>query len=479
MPTLNQITIRSGMYLGLRYGFGILISLGNMLVLTWWIGPRAYGLFVTVIGLTGFLASLTRAGADTYLVRMEETPSARHYCVALTLVATNAIILVAIGIAVVPLLVRWFGNREFVLPYIVSLATIPLTGWAGPPTAKLERALSFGKVASIELGGQLLALIVSLAMAWHHMGVWAPVMGLLAWQVWAMAAALRAAGMTPRLVFDWRESRAMLSFGVGYTMSLRAWQLRTLVNPLMVGRLAGAESVAYVGLAIRIAEGLGFVRIAAGRLAIAALSRLRSDPARLRSGLERALELQVMTLGPLLCGFAAAGPLIFARVIGTRWMPSLRVFPWIAAAVMVNSVYNLQASALFVLGEQWAVFRTYVIQVVLLALVTWILLPRCGILGYGWADAIACAAYFFLHVRLARKVSLSYRRLTAWAAASLLPLYFTLPSHRWVACLLWTPLALVTIAELKHWRTTRSRAKASASSSEIEAEQLALASTGG
>ena len=103
-----------------------------------------------------------------------------------------------------------------------------------------------------------------------------------------------------------------------------------------------------------------------------------------------------------------------------RWLPSLRVLPWIAAAVLANSVYNLQASALFVFGEQWIVFRTYLIQVVLLALVTWILLPKWGILGYGWADAIVCGAYFFLHVKLARKVRLSYRRVAAWAVASLL-----------------------------------------------------------
>jgi O-antigen/teichoic acid export membrane protein len=51
MQRLKQITTRGGVYLGLRYGFGILISMGNMLVLTWWIGPHAYGLFVTALGL--------------------------------------------------------------------------------------------------------------------------------------------------------------------------------------------------------------------------------------------------------------------------------------------------------------------------------------------------------------------------------------------------------------------------------------------
>lgn len=185
-----------------------------------------------------------------------------------------------------------------------------------------------------------------------------------------------------------------------------------------------------------------------------------------------------MTLGPLLCGFALAGPLVFARVIGEKWLPSLRVFPWIAAAVLANSVYNLQASALFVLGEQWTVFRAYVIQVVLLALVTWVLLPRLGILGYGWADAAACGAYFFLHVKLAQKIRLSYRRVAAWVLASVLPLYSTFQSHRWTSFVLWLPLAFLTPTELRNWRSARSKTKRSLSSSEIEEERMALASAG-
>ena len=478
MQTLREITTRGGLYLGLRYGFGIVIGLGNMLVLTWWIGPHAYGVFVTAVGITTFLASLARAGADTYLVRMERAPSERLYQVAVTLIGWNAVALMVVGAGIVPLLVRWFGSREFVAPYFALLATIPLAGFAGPPTAKLERALDFGKVAGIELGGQMLALLVSLTLAWRRMGVWAPVTGLLAWQAWAMVAALRAARLTPRFVFDRREAKAMLSFGIGYTMSLRAWQLRTLVNPLIVGRFAGAESVAFVGLAIRIAEGLGFVRIAAGRLAIAALSRMQNDSIKLRAGLQKALELQVMTLGPLLCIFAAAGPFIVGRLIGMRWLPSLAIYPWVAAAVLVNSVYNLQASALFVLGEQWAVFRAYAVQVVLLAVGTWLFLPRWGIVGYGCADLLACGGYALLHAKVAERIQLSYRRLASWTFVLLLPLLSASTSHRRVGVLLWAPMLLLVVIEAgRRWRG-RGRRLENVPSGSGNHQELVLASTG-
>jgi PST family polysaccharide transporter len=211
--------------------------------------------------------------------------------------------------------------------------------------------------------------------------------------------------------------KSMLSFGLGYTFSQRVWQLRTLINPLVVGKLAGAEGVAFVALAVRVAESLGFVRVAAGRLAIAGLSRLQTDPAQLRRALQNALELQVITLGPLLCGFALCGPALIPRAFGIRWLPSLDVYPWVAAGVLINSVFNLQASALFVLGEQWAVLRSYAAHVLLFGAGTMLLLPRFGVRGYGWADLLACAAYALLHRRLTYQIQLCYSRLARWCLA--------------------------------------------------------------
>ncbi len=404
-------TVRGGAYLAARYGLGVIVSLGTMLIMTWWIGPHAYGLFVTAIGLVAFLSSLARAGADTYLVRREATPDVHLYEVAGTLILLVSMGLALTGAALVPMLVRWYGSREFVAPYLLLLLSIPVSGLAGVPMAKLERKLNFRSVAGIELGGQSLGLVVATTLAWLKLGVWAPVAGQIAWQTFVLIAACVSASMVPRLRCDIGETREMLWFGIGLTASLRAWQLRTLVNPLLVGRFAGAEGVAFVALALRIAEALGTFRLAAGRMAIAALARLQNKREEFRTALERALYLQVITLGPLLCVFSLLGPFIVRHVIGTRWTPSLVVYPFVAAGVLVNSIYNLQASALFVRGQQWTVMRSYLAHVVLLGGGTLVLLPHFGIVGYGWAELLGCSAYCLIHTGLARTVVISYRKL--------------------------------------------------------------------
>jgi O-antigen/teichoic acid export membrane protein len=414
---ISSQTMRGGVYLAARYGLGVLVSIANMLVMTWWIGPHAYGLFVSAIGIAAFLATLARMGIDTYLVRTETTPDARMYGTAATLILGASLGLTAVGAAATPLLIRWFGNREFVFPYLVLLLTIPVTGLTGVPMARLERALDFQRIAAIELCSQFAGLATATLLAWRHAQVWAPVMGQVAWQGFTLLAVLASAPQLWRLRFNREEARKMLSYGMSLTTSLRTWQLRTLVNPLLVGRFAGAEAVAFVALAIRIAEALGTFRLAAGRMAIAALARLQDRRTEFRKALEQALYLQVITLGPLLCVFALCGPFIVRHFIGARWMPTLAIYPFVAAGVLVNSIYNLQASALFVIGKSRIVTEAYIAHVLILALATIFLVPKIGIAGYGWAELAACASYLVIHAGLAQDLTISYRRLIPWMGA--------------------------------------------------------------
>lgn len=396
---------------------GVLVSVANMLVMTCWIGPHAYGVFVTAIGIVAVLACLSRGGIDTYLVRCDAPPNDRTYGTAAALILALSLALVIAGAALTLLFIRWFGSLEFVPPYLTLLLTIPLTGLTGIPMASLERALDFRRIAAIELVSQSAGLVTAAFLAWRHAGVWAPVCGQITWQLFTLLALLPTAPVPKRLRFDRAQVWPMLSYGLSLTASLRAWQLRTLVNPLLVGRFAGADSVAFVALAIRIAEALGTFRLAAGRIAIAALARLQTRREEFAQALEQVLYLQVVTLGPLLCIFALSGRFLVNHLIGVRWMPSLAVFPFIAAGVLVNSVYNLQASALFVIGKPRLVTKAYSVHVILLALTTMVLLPRLGIVGYGWAELAACLGYAAIHAGLARTVVISYRRLLPWISA--------------------------------------------------------------
>lgn len=124
---LSGQAFRGGALLAARYGIGIFISLANMLVLTWWIGPHAYGIFVTAIGIVSFLAAVGRVGTDTYLVRSPVAPDETMYSTAIAVVLIASAILAGLAAAATPFLIRWYGSREFVAPYFVLLMTVPIS----------------------------------------------------------------------------------------------------------------------------------------------------------------------------------------------------------------------------------------------------------------------------------------------------------------------------------------------------------------
>lgn len=419
-----MLTRRGAFYLGARYGLSLLISLGNMLVLTWWIGPHAYGVFVTAVGLTTFLAGISRCGVDTYLIRCEPAPPQSHYNIAFTLISFISAALVLLGLCLLPLLQAWYGGNEFVLPYLVLLASVPLTALVGVPTARLERDLNFRVLAGIELIGQSIAFLASFTLAVGGFGVWAPVCGMLLWQLFVLPATCHAAAMRPAFACQRALSRKMLAYGAGVTLSLRTWQLRTLVNPVLVGRFAGLEAVAYVAFALRIADGLGFLRAVASRLGVAALARLQHNREAFGVAVEKALLVQVITLGPMLGSFVLFGPWITQHFLGHRWLQAVAIFPFVAAGVLLNSVFNLLASALFAIGQEWAVVRAYSSHVLLLAGTTCVLLPKVGVVGYGWAELVACTGYLFILSRLVAIVKIRYRRILPVTALCLLPPVF-------------------------------------------------------
>jgi PST family polysaccharide transporter len=128
-------------------------------------------------------------------------------------------------------------------------------------------------------------------------------------------------------------------------------------------------------------------------------------------------------------------------MLGSRWLVGLKIYPFIAAGVLVNSVYNLQASALYVAGRQWLVLRAYVLHVCLLAGGTLLLVPLRGIAGYGWAEIFACGGYVVLHVAGRGLARVSYGPMGWLAFVFLLP-PFTLLFHNAWSALLWMPLLL-------------------------------------
>jgi O-antigen/teichoic acid export membrane protein len=416
--SLRTQVLRGGTYLVLRQGIGMVIGLGGVLLLTRTIGPEKYGLYTAAFGIFWYLQTICQLGIEVYLVRKEGEEDAKSYHQAFTLLLLLGLGGTVLAFLSLPLLEAWVRLEGFRSVIATMFCALPVVLVTQVPLAKLERNLDYKQVALIELCNQLVFYLVALSLAFRGYGVWAPVIGWWVQQSQALGLFYWGARYRPRFCWDKALVKSMLGYSIGFSASMWVWHLRILVSPLLVGRYAGAEAVGYVSLAVRIVEILSFAKSISWRLAIATLAKVQDDKPRLVKAITEGMNLQLLALGPLVVGFGWVAPWLLPLVFGPRWAPVAQVYPFIALGYLTNAIFNLHSSVLYVLKRNWEVTAFHAVHITLFAGAAFLLIPKLGLVGYGWAEVAALASYSVIHFYVSRCVEApDYRLIGLWWSA--------------------------------------------------------------
>lgn len=442
MTGIRGSVYRSGGYLGVRYGVGLLLSAGGVLLLTRLLGPAEYGLYAAAAGFHAVVYTLAQWGVGTYLVRHEDGEDVQRYHHAASFLLVVGVGLVAMAALLLPLAERWTRLDGLALPALALFVAVPVQLLAVVPTAKLERGLDFRSVAGVEMAGQAGFFAAAVALAAAGAGVWAPVAGVWAQQTLQAAGYAHRAGYRYRWAWSGTEARALMAFGFSYSASIWLWQARRLANPLIVGRWLGAEAVAYVAVAAQLATHVGVLGVAALRMSTAVLARVQRDGPRTAAAVGEGMQLQALALGPPLVVFGWLGGWLVPALFGAGWTPLMTVFPAVALGLLTASMFGLQSSALYVRRKNWEVAWSHGAHLALLAGAALVLVPRLGLVGYAWAEVAALASFPVLHLSLTRVVGPIPYGATGplWAAFAVA---LALPGRVWVGAALMAGAALL------------------------------------
>ena len=442
MAELRQRVLRGGFYLVGRQTIALVVSIVGVTFLVRLIGPRNYGLYTGAASIVFVLTTVATFGLDVYIVRRDRELAKEEYDQAFTLLAISALLVGAATFFGAPPLLDLLHEPRFGPALRVLAFSIPFTLLTAPALASLERALNYRTVAIVEMVAQFVYYGVALVLAVLGAGVWSPVAASVSWQVWLLITTYVAARFRPG--FAWRPSlvREMLAYGSSYSLSTWLWQLRGLVNPLVVGHFVGAAGVGYVGLAARLVETSAFVRNVAWRLSIAAFGRVQHELGRFRRVVEEAMALQTLAVAPILAVIGSLGPWLIPLVFGPKWHPVIRVFPYIALGMIFQAVFTMETSALFVVNRGKRVIPVHALHIALFAGGALLFVPHIGIVGFGLGEMTALGAYVLLDVETRRVFSVSYRDAIPWVAAFAPPLASVYVPAVW-RITLWIPLLVI------------------------------------
>ena len=424
MAALRVLAWRGCITMAVRQVVGMAISFAGLVGLARLIGPQSYGIYVSALALYSFLVLFFQWGTDVFLMRRPEEPSDDHINQALTLTLVLGGLGVALSIPAGWLAERWIGAPGVARAVTILFCGMPLHLATLVPSALLQRRMAYRLVAWSELASHMALYGVALLAAWGHMGVTAPLVGWWAQQFVAACCLFPLSGLRPRLVWRWALLSELLNYGLGYSASVWIWQLRTLVNPLIVARMLGPEAAANVAVAVRLVDALSFMRMVLWRVAIPALGRVQADPERLRRAIIEGIHLQVLAVAPLMAVFAVVAPWLVPFSFGKDWSPVVVIFPFLALASLANSLFSLHSSALSVMGRNGDVAFFHAVHVTLLAVGAAILVPIWGLKGYGLAEAMPLIAYLLLQARAERVLGPVKMALPlVWALGFALPLF--------------------------------------------------------
>ena len=450
MSGLRGQATQGATFMAAREGVGVAIGLVGVVLLTRLMGPAAYGVYAAAVALLGYLSSLGQWGLRVQLVSRPVEPEPDEYRQAFTLLALLGVIGLLVGFVVAPAFENWSRIDGLALPVRVLITALPGMLAAQVPRSQLERRLAYRQIATVELIGQLTFYAIALPVAFLGMGVWAPVAGLWGQQlvIWLLLSI--AARFRPGLHWEAGRVSRMMREGFEYTVASWLWQARSLVNPLIVGHFLGATGVAFVDLAVRFADNLSFVRSTASRISLPILSQLQLEAARLVRTIEEGTRWQMLPLGVGFVGFVWLAPFAVPLVFGSDWSPVLILLPFVAFGYLTNTLFTLQISGLFVLRRNLEVAAVHLVHVLLFAVTAAVLVPRVGLIGYGYGEIAATAAYILLHVLFSRAVQRpDYRVAGVWWVA-FGAACFVQPVGWWTAL----PL-LILFASPSFWRQVR------------------------
>lgn len=429
--SLRQRALRGGLYLFVRRGFAFILQMIGVVVISRLLGPAAYGVFHSALGLHAFLTSIGLMGVSVYLIREQRAAPREFYDLAFWWLLTFGLVLTAFGWGGVMLGVVGSSTELFRPVAVFILVSAPLALARAVPQAMLERELDYRYTAFLDVGGQLVFYGVSVSVAFAGGGVWALVAGFWMSQLFQTAGFFWATRYRPRWYWNWVQLREMLRFG--FVFSLAGWiaSVRNLLPALLLLPYVGEKATGYFAMVERLLTPLSFPKEIASRLAVPIFARLQEDLARLRSAMAEAIQLQTLALGATLGGFALVAPWALPLLMGERWnIPFLmQVFSISAARVLIGGLFALQGSALAVKKLNWVSVRGNVVFVTVLLSGSYLAVAKLPdaykLIGFLASDFAAfTASYVYKNHYLARYIGRPrYGIAPLWNAAMLCALF--------------------------------------------------------
>jgi O-antigen/teichoic acid export membrane protein len=383
----------------------VVLQLGVGVVLARLLPPADFGQIALATVVIGFASVVGDLGLGSSVIQRELlTPRLMRAAFTISVMWGSA--LAAVLLATAPLWARALSSPPLAAVLRAEALLFVFAGLGSTALAVLRRSLRFRQLFILETSSYVVGYaLVATGMAFAGFGIWSLVCGAL---VQRLVASVLALGwvrhpMWPLLARN--ESRALMGFGIGASLTQLVNYVARNGDNAIVGRWLGTTMLGLYSRAFNLmALPLGYLDNVMWSVLYPVLAQLRSDRARFKRAYILSLQLTSVVAGPSMAALFVTAPHLITTLYGERWAGAVAPLQVLCCIGPLRSVYNVAGTVAHASGRVYAELARQ-IGYALLVLVGSLAGLRFGVTGVAWGVAVAVACMYLAMGHLSVRAS--------------------------------------------------------------------------
>lgn len=328
---------------GLGYGFQVIV----WVILARLLPPASFGALSAAMAFSSLVSLFNELGMSSAIIQRKIIEK-RHADTAFWIVITLGFIFMILAVLAASNVARFFGNTSIRLLVCVFAIKYFIDSFGLIPETLLKRALSFQKLALIDISANCTYGLVAITLALHNTGIISVAWGYL------LASMLKT-------VLLWKQSSFRPSPGVEkksftelfhYGKNILGFKILNYVagniDIIVIGKLLGATALGYYSLALSLAN---FPRqklsLIIYSVAFPVFSRMQDDHEQMRQNYLKIIRYAAVINFPLLIGLMLLASHFILAVYSSAWAPMSRTLQilcvyglWYSLTTYVGNIYD-------------------------------------------------------------------------------------------------------------------------------------------
>jgi len=334
---LRRRTARGGLLNAVFLGGGEGLALLQGLIVTALLGPVAIGLYGIVTTTAMTIVQLRRVGIDEAFVQQSEADQQEEFQRAFSLELAVGLVFSLVVAALAPVLAAVYGDDRL-LWLTLAVSYLPLAFALQAPQWVFHRRMDFLRLRLLQFSIPAVTFAVTVPLAAATHSVWALVVGPLAGNAVAVAAALVVSPYRLQLRFEREAAQRYLRF----SWPIFATALATLV--VLQGQVlafdldAGLAAAGFITLAATLTRYADRADHIVATTIYPAICAVQDRPATQRELFVKSTRATMIWALPFCALLILFAPDLVEHVLGDEWEPAVLLIQGLAAAAALQQV---------------------------------------------------------------------------------------------------------------------------------------------